>query len=178
LFRRLFDYIKVLVLIILKGDQPCFRPASLALHPKLTKHHRKARVDFVQKEINSEYYYNQYNKIHINEKWFWQPKGNKQVYLAADKKVLQHVTRHKSHVLKAMFLCAIGRPWKTQRQQGEYNDAKLILDDHDDWYWDGKVGCYPIVDIHLTCCRSVNQEAGVSERYLLSMIAAVYEKFL
>jgi hypothetical protein len=103
---------------------------------------------------------------------------NDRVYLAVDEKVPQHVTRHKSHVLKVMFLCAVGRPWKTRRQQSECNDGKLISDDRDDWYWDGKLGCYPIVDTRLTQRRSVNREAGVPEPYLVAMTAAVYEKFL
>ena len=52
----------------------------------------------------------QFNKIHIDEKWFYEMQDKERVYLV-DGEVLPHnVARHTSHYNKAIFLAAVTRP--------------------------------------------------------------------
>jgi hypothetical protein len=88
-----------------------------------------------------------------------------------------------------MFLCALGRP-RRDRQNigytgsavGEYDDrADVDISNNDqlenkceraggNWYWDGKVGCYPIVEYRAAQRSSQNRPRGTVEPHPLSIM--------
>jgi hypothetical protein len=143
------------------------------------------------------YYTPQFNVIHIDEKWFNMMPVKERVYCAHDEEPPQIKTRHKSHIPKVMFLAAIARPRRHRRQvscNGNYENGathgfNLAIDeegketlvdcsDNAGWYWDGKVGIFPVVEYTPAQRTSTNREKGKIEPHSLLMTAAVYEKFI
>jgi hypothetical protein len=93
------------------------------------------------------HYKDMYNRVNIDEKWFYQASDSKNYILTAaefenendgegegggveeDEATPHRTIRHKSHIPKAMFLCAQAQPrW----------------DPHRNAIWDGKIGLWPI----------------------------------
>jgi hypothetical protein len=178
-----------------------FRPASLAVKPSLTVQHCTNRTEFVRGKVRAEdrHYDPQYQTIHIDEKWFNQLPVTERCYLAEDEEDPVCETRHKSHIPKIMFLCALGRPRRERDNvgyvgsaEGEYNadEIDVLVDTIDEvrdderetargnWYWDGKVGCWPIVNYRAALRNSRNRPRGTIEPHPLSMNGAVYKDFI
>ncbi len=162
-----------------------FRPCSIATRPKLTALHRTNRLQFVRNEIAEDgHFKSQFNKIHIDEKWFYEMQDKERVYLVDGEKAPDNVARHKSHYNKAMFLAAVARPWKTRRSataasSGEYNVN--AFDDYSDdgkWFFDGKVGIYPVVQEVAAKRNSFLRPAGTMVPQSVSLDKAVYKDFI
>ena len=51
-----------------------------------------------------------YDCIHVDEKWFHIKKVAKKYYLGPNELPPERTTCHKSHITKVMFLCAVARP--------------------------------------------------------------------
>ena len=87
----------------------------------------------------------QYNKVHIDEKWFNLSKdGKKYILVLGEAAPKQHV-QHKKFISKVMFLCAVAHPrWDTTKKA----------------WWDGKLGMWPIGYYDVAQRSSVNRPRG------------------
>ena len=69
------------------------------------------------------------NQIHVDEKWFFLKREKERYLLHQDEKNLKCCVKHKSHITKVMFLCAVARP--------RFNPCS------NSW-WDSELGVWPI----------------------------------
>jgi len=85
-----------------------------------------------------------FNEMHVDEKWFYLCRDNESYILVSDEEdpPERHV-KHKSHVTKVMFLCAMARP-------------RCIHNRH----WDGKIGIWPVGHCRAATRDSINRPAG------------------
>ena len=70
-------------------------------------------------------YQDMHDWIHLDEKWFFLTQEKEQYLLLLDEKNPKHCVKHKSHITKVMFLCAVARP--------QFNPSA------NSW-WDSKIG--------------------------------------
>jgi hypothetical protein len=148
------------------------RPHTSAVKPLLNNQHLVNRLAFVNNEIDAttNHYNDMYNRIHIDEKWFNAKETTSRIYLAEDEEDPVNTTRHKSHIPKCLHLCAVGRPRK-----GRLNDNGR---NNNSWSWDGKIGCWPVVEIRAAQRTSVHRQRGTLEPHPISVTKAVYEDFI
>ena len=71
--------------------------------------------------------------------------------------------KHKNHITKVMFLCAVARP--------RYDETGLLL-------FDGKIGIWPFVEKVAARNNSINRPAGTLETKGVSVNKAVYTDYL
>jgi len=97
-----------------------------------------------QQQQDSMKFVNMYNETHVDEKWFFLCRDGESCVLVSDEEnpPERHV-KHKSHVTKVMFLCAMARPRRL----------------HNRW-WDGKIGIWPVGCYRSAVRDSVNRPAG------------------
>lgn len=114
----------------------------------------------------------QYDRIHIDEKWFQGKKEVQRIYMAHDEIAPLRSTQHKSHIPKVMFLCALGRPHRHVRATNDDEQS------YNSWQWDGKVGCYPLIEYRNEQRNSRNRPQGTPEPHAVSMTKDVYESFI
>ena len=69
--------------------------------------------------------------IHLDEKWFFLSWEKERYLLLLAEKNPKCCIKHKSHIMKIMFLCTVARP--------HYNPCSKT-------WWDGKLGIWPIGD--------------------------------
>ena len=84
--------------------------------------------------------------IHLDEKWFFLTQEKECYLLVSDKKNPKCCIKHKSHITKVMFLCAVARP--------RFNTSA------NSW-WDGKLGIWPIGDWEPAQRGSKNRPKGM-----------------
>jgi hypothetical protein len=75
------------------------------------------------------WYKNQYDEVHVDEKWFSMVQDNKWFILGVSENDPVCTTCHKGHIDKVMFLSAVARPWW---------DVNFNL------LFDGKIGFGPV----------------------------------
>ena len=81
--------------------------------PSLSFEHRRARVDFIVDQATKmrRNFRAGFNTVHIDESWFYLIRmGAKVRMFPGEGKVGSVKLRHKSHVPKVMFICAVSRP--------------------------------------------------------------------
>jgi hypothetical protein len=103
-----------------------------------------------------------YDEVHIDEKWFYITQINKRFYLAHDEPPPKRGCKHKSHITKVMFLCAVARP----RFAGDMCT------------FDGKIGIWPFVTVVRAQNNSVNRPAGTLETKTVTCDKATYAAML
>ncbi|KAF0750291.1 hypothetical protein AaE_006765, partial [Aphanomyces astaci] len=81
----------------------------------------------------------------------------RRLYLWHDEETPMRYLRSKAHITKVMFLVAVARP-----RPG----------------WDGKVGCWPLVETTLAARRSVNRPAGTPVLSSVTVTKQVYRDML
>ena len=102
-----------------------------------------------------------FNRVDIDEKWFYLFQVNTKYILVPDKKPPHRVCRHKSHIPKAMCLTAVARP--------RPNPATGV-------WWDGKTGSWFFVE-QVAAVRSLrNQPAGTLETRTVNVTKAMSEE--
>ena len=114
------------------------QPHTAAVKPILSDDHKLFRLMYAANRIiwcDTAYVYEpSYNEIHVDAKWFDIQPCCQRMYLTKkeieDNKVKAKV-QHKSHIMKVMFLTAVGRP--RFNRDGECT-------------FDGKIGMWPFVD--------------------------------
>jgi len=103
----------------------------------------------------------------VGEKWFFLDKVSNRVHLTqveAEKGLKpRKKARHKSHIVKVMFLCAIARP--------RFADDGSAL-------FDGKIGIWPFVEQVAAQRSSVNHPRGTLETKCVSAVKEVHLKMM
>jgi hypothetical protein len=157
-----------------------FRPVSIATRPKLTAAHRAKCLDFVRDQIDEfGHFVSNFNRIHINEKWFYEMQDKERCYLADDEEPPHNTSRHKSHYNKVMFLAAVARPWRTNRLLIAGYTGEVAQEKGDKgWYFNGKIGLYPIVEQGYAKRSSYLRRAGEPVTISVSMKRDVYKDFI
>ena len=91
-------------------------------------------------------YQDMHDHIHLDEKWFFLTQEKEHYLLLSDEKNQKHCVKHKSHITKVMFLCAVARP---------------CLNPSANSWWDRKLGIWPIGDWEPAKWRSKNRPKGM-----------------
>ena len=111
--------------------------ASLSMKPQLKDMNKVSRFVFAANEVmavptnTGQYFFkDMYDRVHVDEKWFYLVKEGATCYLARDEEVPQLTVRNKNYITKVMFLAANARP---------------RYDPHTGLMWDGKIGIWPFV---------------------------------
>ena len=105
-----------------------------SLKPILTEENKWARVEMAMHFRDPEDLtknQDMHDWIHLDEKWFFLTWEKEMYLLLPEEKNPKCCGKHKSHITKVMFLCAVVRP--------QYNPSA------NSW-WDGKLGIWPIGD--------------------------------
>ena len=90
-------------------------------------------------------YQDMHDHIHLDEKWFFLTQEKEQYLLLSDEKNPKCCIKHKSHITKVMFLCAV---------------ARLHFNPSVNSWWDGKLGIWPIGDWEPVKQKSKNRPKG------------------
>lgn len=146
-------------------------PHTSALKPILTKENKLKRVLYaierVREEQGKKIWYSAYDEIHVDEKWFFLSQDNFRYYVSKSEKSDGNIrtsrTKHKSHIMKVMFLCAVGCP--------QYSKEGSCL-------FDGKIGMWPFVEWEQARRSSVNRPRGTWELKPVSITRDVYRKYM
>jgi hypothetical protein len=140
-------------------------PHSNAIKPTLDEPHKFARVLYAISNLNldTEQYHDYYDSVHIDEKWFFLTEVQLRMYLVPGEEPPTRSTRHKSHITKVMFLCAVARP--------RYNAAGVCT-------FDGKIGLWPFVETVIATRDSVHRPAGTEETKPVNVTAEIYRQYL
>ena len=85
------------------------------------------------------------------------------MYLVPGEEPPTRSTRHKSHIIKVMFLCAIARP--------RFNQAGVCT-------FDGKIGLWPFTETVVALRASIHRPAGAQETKPVSVTTAIYRQFM
>jgi hypothetical protein len=138
-----------------KNGETIFVRHSSKLKPTLTDQNKVHRFLFASSQVRAttiglrggvqHKFDGQYNKVHIDEKWFWLSKDGKKYILVEGEEAPKRNVKHKKYMSKVMFLCAIARP--------RYDYTKNC-------WWDGKLGMWPIGYYDKAQRSSVNRPAG------------------
>jgi hypothetical protein len=87
-----------------------FGPPILGQSPMLTDVNKMARLKFCLNKRGANGLYNSmYDRVHVDEKWFFLTRVTERYYLAPDEEQPHRVIgHHKSHIPKCMHLAANG----------------------------------------------------------------------
>jgi hypothetical protein len=85
------------------------------IKPQLNDRHKINRIDYVLNQIDISdpenlTYFDQTNRVHLDEKWFYLKPCSKHSKLLPDHESALFCTQHKSHIPKVMVSCAICEP--------------------------------------------------------------------
>jgi hypothetical protein len=132
--------------------------------PMLTDVNKMARLEFCLNEIGNNGMYNtMYDRVHLDEKWFFLTRVMERYYLADNEPQPHYMIGHKCHIPKCMHLAANARPHRdAQRNQ---------------WF-DGKLGIFPIAEQVPGQRSSRNRPRGTLVWKLVSLMKVVYGDFL
>ena len=114
----------------LKVDKEIKRVSS-AIRPYLTEENKLVRLRYCLERVRPDgRFYDFYDYVHIDEKWFYMTQTNRRYYVLPDEQVPHRTCKSKRFITKVMFLAAVARPrWDATRKQ---------------WF-DGKLGIWPFV---------------------------------
>ena len=131
------------------------RRHTSSLKPGLTDKNKVQRLRFCLQELQTPTTNNQvisfkdmYNGIHVDEKWFFMSKTSQNFYLAPTEMEPYRSTKHKSHILKVMFLVAVTRPW--------FGENGEVL-------FDGNIGYFPLTEVVPAQRNSIHRPRGTLE---------------
>jgi len=137
-------------------EHKIFRRHSSPVKPSLTLSNKHDRLLYALEKIEMPRlqstrggqatlkFHHMYNEIHVDEKWFFVCRDGESCILVADEEdPPDRYVKHKSHITKVMFLCAVARPRKI----------------HNQW-WDGKIGIWPVGYYRNAIRDSSNRPAG------------------
>ena len=124
------------------------RVHSNSLKPILTEENKLARLlmaNHFRDPKDPSKFQDMRDRIHLDEKWFFLTREKERYLLVSDEKNPKRCVKHKSHITKVMFLCAVARP--------HFNTSA------NSW-WDGKLGIWPIGDWEPAQWGSKNRPKG------------------
>lgn len=151
----------------MKYEDDCvIYPHSNAIKPSLTEENKLTRflyaVDFIDKKGHGVYSAG-YDTIHVDEKWFFVSEKMLHMYLVPGEEPPERNCKHKSHIIKVMFLCAIAKP-------------RYAL--NGDCCFDGKIGMWPFVKQEAAKRSSVNRPKGTMETKCVTVTKEVYRDYM
>ena len=126
------------------GSTICVQCSSLK--PVLTEENKVARLLMAlpfRDPVDLTKYHDMLDQIHLDEKWFFLTQKKERYLLLPEEKKPKCCIKHKSHITKVMFLCAVVYP--------RFNPSA------NSW-WDGKLGIWP---------RELVKQKSKNRRYLL-----------
>ena len=139
------------------------------LKPLLTEENMHRRIEHVLDRVSSNntrtglFYNDLINEIHIDEKWFYLTRDGEAYILVDGERPPHRTCKHKSHITKVMFLCAMARPrW----------------DNTTNTYWDGKIGIWPVGEFVPAQRASRNRPRGTPVWKNISITRDVYRDLL
>ncbi|XP_023760264.1 uncharacterized protein LOC111908693 [Lactuca sativa] len=131
------------------------RPHTNAIKPTLTHENKRARLEFCLSKITLSSlfsplptFYDMFNVVHIDEKWFYMSKPSKRYYLVPGEDEPLRTCKSKKFITKVMFLAAVARP----RFDSSGNEV-----------FSGKIGIYPFTTLVPAKRSSKNRVAGTLE---------------
>ncbi|KAL7598103.1 hypothetical protein Lser_V15G26393 [Lactuca serriola] len=131
------------------------RPHTNAIKPTLTHENKRARLEFCLSKITLSSlfsplptFYDMFNVVHIDEKWFYMSKPSKRYYLVPGEDEPLRTCKSKKFITKVMFLAAVARP----RFDSSGNEV-----------FSGKIGIYPFTTLEPAKRSSKNRVAGTLE---------------
>ena len=139
---------------------------SNSLKPILTEENKLARLlmkDHFRDLQDPSKYQDMCDCIHLDEKWFFLTWEKEQYLLLPDEKNPKHCVKHKSHITKVMFLCAV---------------AMLCFNPSVNSWWDGKLGIWPIGDWEPAKWKSKNRPKGTLVWKNKTVTKEVYRELL
>jgi hypothetical protein len=143
-----------------KGDQPLVRAHTSSIKPSLTDDNKVQRCIFAMEHKGADgKFVDMFDRVHVDEKWFYMTEENCRFYLAQGEEDPPRTTRHKGHIDKIMFLCAVARPRYCQ---------------HTKAMWDGKIGIWPVAEKRAALRNSIHRPAGTEEWKSVNMDKARY----
>lgn len=143
----------------------CIRRKRVYLKPKLTEEHKVWRMEYCLAQEDTEhagYFSSQYNKVHVDEKWFHMMKDGNCFLLGKNEPDPYLHCTHKSYIGKVMFLSAVARPRRLP----------------DGTFFDGKIGIWPFGKVVLAKRSSKNRPAGTPEWQNETCDADKYRQYL
>lgn len=149
----------------LTTEGECIRHKRVYLKPKLTEEHKVWRMEYCLAQEDTQrpgYFSSQYNKVHIDEKWFHMMKDGNCFLLGKNEPDPYHNCTHKSYIGKVMFLCAVARPRRLP----------------DGTFFDGKIGIWPFGKVVPAQKKSKNRPAGTPEWHNETCDADRYRQYL
>jgi hypothetical protein len=161
-----------------------FRTATSRIKPKISPENMQKRVEFAKSQIlppvaedgiQVEYYDPQYDTIYLDEKWFYECPVKRRFYLCNDEAVPEKYRRSKNHLTKVMFISAVARPWKTADPTAA---ATVQVSEDTDWYFNGKVGLFPLVDYKTQQRTTQVRARGDMYPVTLSLTGDVYSNYI
>jgi len=146
-------------------------PHTSALKPILNEDNKLKRVLYASERVEdsnrNKVWAPAYNEVHVDEKWFFLSQDNFRYYISESEKASGNIrtarTKHKSHIMKVMFLCAVARP---------------RFDDQGACRFDGKIGIWPFVEWQQARRSSINIPRGTWELKPIYITRDVYRKYM
>ena len=150
---------------IKEQEEDCITPHSSAIKPLLSEENKVERIYYGAARLteNTDEYEDFYETIHINEKWFFVCQKALHCYLGRGEIPPERFCKHKSHIEKIMFLVAVARP----RFDAEGNCI-----------FDGKIGCWPFIEMKQAQRNSPNRDRGTWEIHNINVTKEVYLDFM
>jgi hypothetical protein len=147
------------------------RPHSSAIKLFLTPTNKLERIQFCLAQLNpcqlddhDPTFLDMFDRIHVDEEWFYMTKTANKFYLAVGEVEPHHTYKSKSFITKVMFLAAIGRPrWDTSCNQ----------------HFNGKLGIWPFVEFVAAKRGNRNRPKGTIETKAMTSVTNVeYAQFI
>ena len=137
-----------------------------SLKPVLTEENKVARLLMVlhfRDPVDPTKYCVMLDWIHLDQKWFFLTQKKERYLLLPEEKNPKCCIKHKSHITKVMFLCAVACP--------RFNPSV------NSW-WDGKLGTWPIGDWEPAKLKSKNRLRGTPVWKNKAVSKEVYRELL
>ena len=136
---------------------------SSFLKPQLNEEQKLARMLWIAGQVVEPHqatrrFESFYDRIFIDEKWFYKEPNRKRYYLLPQEEIPHRPTPNKKHVDKILFLVAVARPRTLPNGT----------------YWDGKIGAWSFSEMVAAKRNSRNRPAGALE---LKGVSATREAF-
>ncbi|XP_076903051.1 uncharacterized protein LOC143558005 [Bidens hawaiensis] len=114
--------------------------------------------------LSNPSFYDMFNVVHIDEKWFYMSKPSKRYYLVPGEDEPLRTCKSKIFITKVMFLAAIARP---------------RFDKSGNEIFSGKIGIFPFTKLEPAKRSSKNRVAGTMEnKHILSVTKEVMRSWL
>ncbi|XP_022013709.1 uncharacterized protein LOC110913170 [Helianthus annuus] len=144
------------------------RPHTNAIKPNLTEENKKERLEFclsmITPSLSNPSFYDMFNVVHIDEKWFYMSKPSKSYYLVPGEDEPLRKCKSKKFITKVMFLAAVARP---------------RFDTLGNEIFSGKIGIFPFTKLEPAKRSSKNRVAGTMEtKPILSVTKEVTRSWL